>query len=607
MKKFLLPVLCLMLCSIMVKAEEELTYYNTCENAIYVDSTFTMQIAPWTVYYFKANTYDLPVTVYFYADSISEEEPEVYVDFSCEMGVYSDPNVANLVENAVHYDVHFPMMPELSYFEYVKNEETGEVGIGYKLSYERDLLDIMAAYGVDYSVPVYVTLFSPLPGTARIDNKLMTTNCEELSITWDRLDTIHLVAYDSVTSYRIPMHDWYVQGNGISVYWSGKTAPTAYLMKEDCVLDTINMYGKWTFANISDDGYYVQDISPTLMDTYQRDNYKQMYIQFLTKENGSVWVDDYKQHNLTIAKCTLPMKSSPITFPSAEAGDTIPMTGDGVTSSTKSYRIKADSLKDKNICLKWRAKDHRAAGAYFGRFCGFGLDITDADVVDTLTFKYNATDDMMYAYMEKDRVNRMVEKCTNDGWLFLQIARNEPGRFWWNEYTPLVLDCDQKGILVHPDTTIKMGARNQETIYKINQADFLDGYAHSFKWEGAKQTYFFITDTCSYNYTPTNSHIIAGTPKTIAGNKTITFTAEQLQTLFTTHADEYDNLYIRMRSASEGKLRTTTIIPETPTGTLSATHGDRTTRLILRDNSIFIEVTDGTTTTLYDLTGRQVQ
>ena len=299
------------------------------------------------------------------------------------------------------------------------------------------------------------------------------------------------------------------------------------------------------------------------------------------------------------------MISSLITFPSAEAGDTI--AGDVASSSTKSYRIKADELKDKNICLKWRAKEHRAAGAYFGRFCGFGLDITDADVVDTLTFNYNATDDMMYAYMEKDRVNRMVEKCTNEGWLFLQIARNEPGRFWWDEYTPLVLDCDQKGILIHPDTTIKMGALNQETIYKINQADFLDGYAHSFKWEGAKQTYFFITDTCSYNYAPTNSHIIAGTPKTIAGNKTITFTAEQLKTLFTTHADEYDNLYIRMRSASEGKLRTTTIIPDIPTGTLSATHGDRTTRLILRNNSIFIEVTDGTTTTLYDLTGRQVQ
>ena len=207
MKKFLLPVLCLMLCSIMVNAEEELPYYNTCKNAIYVDSAFTMAIQPNTYYYFTANTFDLPLTVYFFPDEETTLEPEVYVDFTCETGVYTDPNIRNLVSNAEGYDIHFPLM--------TKSEEyTNEEGVkGFKLSYDRDLLDIMAAFNVDYTVPVYVSLITETSGTAQINNKKTTTDCEELSILWEKEDTIHLLANDSATVYRIPVSEWYTKVN----------------------------------------------------------------------------------------------------------------------------------------------------------------------------------------------------------------------------------------------------------------------------------------------------------------------------------------------------------------------------------------------------------
>lgn len=597
MKKYLLSCLFLLLLSWSARAEG-FTYYNQCENAIYVDTTFSIEVDSLTCYYFTANTYDLPVTVYFFPKYITESEPEVYVDFSCVTGEYADPNVENLVANAAASGIHFPMMPKL---ETIVNEDSRP---GYRLSYDRDLLDILASYNIDYTIPVMVQMISPCAGTARIDNLYTTHNCEERTILWDRMDTIHILAKDSTTAYRIPIQEWYVNGNGLSVYWSGTTAPIAYIMSDDCILDTINTnyIDIWRFKKTDDDnGYYVQDISPAVMDIYARSG-KNLYVQFLSSEKGNVYVDDYKDHTITLNTCTGNRKTTLIEFPSATEG--IAITTDVVTNATKSYRFKAEDIKGKNIRFSWKSADHRPAGVFIGRFCGFNLDINDADVLDTVVLNYDAEDDMMYGYLPQVRVDKVVEKNT-EGWLFLQIGRHEPGTFWWDEYTPEVLDCDQTGILIGADTTLSVPALNQEQAYKIHESEFLDGNKHTFRWVGKKQTYFWISDTCSYPYAPNNPHVKS--PNTIAKNTTLSFSAEELDNLFTNYADGFGNLYIRMRSGAEGQLVVRTIIPDTPSDILQATIGERTSRLVMRDNSVYIEVTEGGTVTLYDLLGRKVE
>ena len=82
-------------CQMATAQNVDYAYYNSCENAQYVDSSFTQKIDSNTYYYFTANTYDLPVTVYFFPDTYSEEEPEVQIDFTCTPGQYDDSNVAN--------------------------------------------------------------------------------------------------------------------------------------------------------------------------------------------------------------------------------------------------------------------------------------------------------------------------------------------------------------------------------------------------------------------------------------------------------------------------------------------------------------------------------
>lgn len=598
MSKHLLSAICLLMLPLVAHAEDEIRYYNQCENAIYVDTTFSIEVDSLTCYYFTANTYDLPVTVYFFPKRLSEADPEVYVDFSCVSGEYSDPNVENLVANAAASGIHFPMMPKL---ETIVSED----GIpGYRLSYNRDILDMLAAYNIDYSIPVMVQMISPCAGTARIDNLYTTHNCEDRAILWDRMDTIHILAKDSTTAYRIPIQEWFISGNGLSVYWSGTTAPIAYIMSDDCVLDTVaeNYIDRWRFESTDEEsGYYVQDISPDVMDIYARSG-KNLYVQFLSSEKGNVYVDDYKDHTITLSTCTGNRKTTLIDFPSATEG--IAITTAVVTSATKSYRFKAEDIQGKNIRFSWKTDNHMPSGAFIGRFCGFELDINDADVLDTVEFHYHAEDDMMYGYLPQVRVDKIVEKNA-EGWLFLQVGRHEAGTFRWDEYTPLVLDCDQTSTQITADTTLRIPALNHETAYKINESDFLDSYQHTFRWVGTKQTYFWISDTCSYPYAPNNPHVKSR--NTIQKNSTLSFTAEELEELFDNYADGFGNLYIRMRSGSEGQLVVRTIVPDIPSGMLEATIGERTSRLIMRGNSVYIEVTEVDQVTLYDLLGHKVE
>lgn len=585
-------------CQMATAQNVDYAYYNSCETAQYVDSSFTQKIASNTYYYFTANTYDLPVTVYFFPDTYSEEEPEVQIDFTCTPGQYDDPNVADLVRNAESYSQHFPFMPDLEPY----TSEDGKQG--YRLSFDRDILDVMAAFSVDYSVPVFVQMVSPVSGEARIDNKKTTEDCEKLSILVDKIDSIHLLANDTTAIYRMPFSDWYngTTTEGLSFTWTGTTPLVAYITADSCHVDTTsnqNYYDKWTFSSTDADGNAFQSIPNSIYSSYEKKGV--LYVHFFAKENGKVIIGDYKEHSLTIANCTSTRKSISISFPTDEVG--VSVTSGNVTSSTKTYYLVAETLRDKNLRIAWKPTNNHSNSVYFGKFCGFDLKYADPDVLDTLQMSYSAEDDMMYAYMPQVRMNAVVDKCT-DGYLFLQITRVEPGTFWLSEYTPIVQTCDEKSNLILATDTVAIPANSKEQTYKINQTDFLDGKKHTFKWKSTKSTYFAISDTCSYAWSPVNEHIALW--QQIRKNEMLELYSAQLTEYFKDHADADGNLYIRMQNAEEGQLITSTII-EVPSSLQSTTIGNRTTRLVLEDGNIYIEVTEGDTTMRYDITGRRLE
>jgi hypothetical protein len=153
----------------------------SCENAIYVDSTFSQVVEPGRTYWYVANTEDLPVMVYFFPDEISEKEPEVYVDFTCTPGVYDDPNIIKMVEDVAGMDMHFPAAADFKVVDV-------DGKMAYCMSYSRELLDILAGYGINYSVPVYVSFKSAVPDAS---NKVQVRTAVSMEIAGQNM-TAHI-------------------------------------------------------------------------------------------------------------------------------------------------------------------------------------------------------------------------------------------------------------------------------------------------------------------------------------------------------------------------------------------------------------------------------
>ena len=531
MKKVLLTIL-VVLTSFATWAQND---GSACEKAIYVDSTLVQKVEANTVYWFTATTDDLPLTVYFFPDEDSAADPQVYVDFTCTSGVYEDENIREIVDLAASMDIYFPLGAD---FEIV--EINGHKA--YTMSYERDLIELLAMLGIDYSIPVYVAFMSPVDGTVQMNNVKTEVQCTALHQRVEMRDTLYLQSNKEGLFY-FPVKEW--KDKKMSFTWTGSTPIRAYL-ETDCDFDTLTSEYTYKFAT-KVNGYYTQQISEASIQNYIRDAEDgNMYVMFKAPETGKVYVGDYVDHGtVTIDNCIGNRKTTEITFPVAD----IVMEA---TIPTKSYRIESSNLRNKNIRLKWQTSKNKLAVLYFANFCGFELKASEPDVVDTIHLVYNEAMQCMTADIPMERINKIADQHT-DGWLFMQLYRQETGTFSWDTYEIEQPDCDSKSLLLKSTDSIVMPANHYNTSYKL-VADEWKKFANTITWRGTRKAFVFIADTCSFPLAPYNIHV--GKYIELNPNQSVELSQKELATLAKNYADPDGNLYLRLRSDAEGALVT---------------------------------------------------
>lgn len=508
---------------------------STCEKAIYVDSLMMQSIEANTTYWFTANTDDLPLTVYFFPDEEPEVAPEIYIDFTCEPGVYEDQNIRDIVDLAIDMGIYFPFgMP----FDTIEVDGA----TAYRVSYERDLLELLVMLGIDYSVPVYVQFRSPVAGSAQVSNIKTVTDCSALHQRVETQDTLYLQA-NTEALYYFPVSEW--KGRNISFTWTGNPGVRAYV-ETDCEFDTITSRYTYKFEQQNTSGMLVQEATKLDIDNYiSASEDGNLYALFIAPEDGTIYVGDYADHgSVTLDNCIGNRKTNAIEFPAADMALT-------ASVPSKSYRIESIKLQDKNIRLKWKTTENKPAVAYFANFCGFELKAADPDVVDTIHFAFNEEEQAMIADIPRERVNNIVKQNT-DGWLFMQIFRQEAGTFWWDTYEVVEPDCDSKSILLQPNDSAYMPANYYNTSYKM-PVDAWKEHAHTFTWRGNRKAYIFIADTCSFPLAPYNVHV--GKYMELSPNASVELSQSDMDFLVNNYAAD-NNLYLRLRSDAEGYLVT---------------------------------------------------
>lgn len=570
------------LCTMTAMAQND---GSSCEKAIYVDSTLVQEIDANTLYWFTANTNDLPLSVYFFPDTPIDTDLEIYVDFTCQPGVYEDEKIREIVDLAASIGMYFPLGATC-------DTMTIDGSIAYYMSYERELLEVLYQLGIDYDISVYVSFRSPVSGTIQMNNGKTMTLCSDIHQKVEMHDTLYLQA-DKVGLFYFPVREW--EGNNLSFTWTGETPLRAY-GEMDCEFDTLTSQFYFDFAETNNNGLAVQNMLETDVDFAIRQTEDgNLYMMFVTSEDGEVYVTDYVDHgSVTINSCIKNLKSTAIEFPATD------MALDAKIPS-KSYRFEANTIKDKNIRLKWKTTENKLAVAYFANFCGFELKAADPDVIDTVHFVFNEEEQAMIADIPRERVNNIVKQNT-EGWLFMQIYRQEAGTFSWDEYKVVYPDCDSKSILLQPNDSVEMPADYYNTSYKLVANDWI-GYRHTFTWKSTRQAYIFIADSCSFPLAPYNVHV--GKYMVVNPNDSVSMSVDDIEMLNKDFTDEYGNLYLRLRSTAPGEL---VVRQYTNTGLFdNVIINGRDVKLVIINQSLYIQISDATSVEYYDLMGRKVE
>lgn len=234
-------------------------------------------------YYYSAWTYDLPMDVYITSlDPNCSEPPQVWADLTCTPGVYDDPNVQELVRDTAKYGISVPMA--------LGCETTFENGhYVHHLKLGKSYRNRLQLIGVDYNVQAYVKVVIPCAGTALLEQDTSSLACFK-DARWLRLvDSTHVLAYDTLTSYIIPYKDWLAEADSMALYWEG-TQDARMWTGEECEFQA-DIQHAWDYYDLPANGeIHLSKSMLTNAAQHAQDSAGFMYSRVVCPEEGRLFV-----------------------------------------------------------------------------------------------------------------------------------------------------------------------------------------------------------------------------------------------------------------------------------------------------------------------------
>ena len=211
-----------------------------------VGTSYTDTITTPGTYYYSAQTADLPMDLTFIStDPTCTTPPELWFDLTCNPGVYSDPNIRELIQDTAKYGISVPMRLNCettwvdSLNAYVHHLKLGK-------SYRNKLKLV----GVDYDVQAYVKVVLSCGGVAQIEQDTSSQACLNEARRINVQDETRVLAHDSLTTYLLLYKDWLTQADSVLLHWEGPDSVIVWIGTNDCefIPDVIHA---WDFYEIA--------------------------------------------------------------------------------------------------------------------------------------------------------------------------------------------------------------------------------------------------------------------------------------------------------------------------------------------------------------------
>ena len=504
----------------------------TCETAIPVGNNFEASIPSAGTYYYSASTYDLPLTCYFYPETPIDQAPKIYVDFTCNSGVYDDPNIVELLDAGTGWGIALPMI-----FTFT-DEYDQDYNKYYSLTISEFYRELMAQFNITYDVKAFVKLEVSGAGKVTLTPDETFKSCVENS-TWLTLpSSISTQTNMESGVYVLPLADW--KNDSIQFRWTGTASPVSIWIGETCDFKLTTTGDSAAIAQFvlepnagNDENIYSmtkQEISDFISQYALGGIY---YIKALAAENAEL-VFEKKPMSPEMQKA-IPLQLNQTVSVAANAAD----------------QVYYFPIEWENNSMYWSFATMGNVTAYFSNNVTFEASSDDPSVFATYQVPLVGTERELK--LSSKQMSSICSKANGDH-VFVKFITKYPTSFipslWSAGY------CAENSNELYLNQMVSLQLNSPSTAWRVNIEEWAQQDVQLF-WRGNGSIKIYLGDTCK-GYTPsqTNQHVkyySEVTVKTNGSRDTLTITKAELENLIQ-YADADGYLYFRFNNRNTGNL-----------------------------------------------------
>ena len=498
----------------------------TCEDPIPVDNEYEGKVDGPCELWYTANTYDLPLHVYFIPESDNSTwGPEVLIDFTCQPGVYDDPKLDSLINMVEDFSVSFPLelLTEPSIMN-GKNVWDLEVNKSYR--------EQLADFGLTYPVQALVKVTFFEAGTITLSPDSTFASCMENAHYVVLGDTMDIVANDTERTFVFPYTEW--QEDSIRFVWTGAEAAEVYVAVQDC-----------EFTPVADNPYVWNTFSVA------QDAPHKLYSEGMKAD-----IKEHKEGGLYYAKVIAPTAGQLVV-------EKIPMSAIEGDAQVLEHGTEI-VLENKLYCFPktWTATQIIAAtskpmSVYVSNVAEFTPSANDANVLAVYDAHLEGANRAVY--LSGKELTTLAKEANGD-YLYVRFSA-VTAKVSIDQWS--ASECADESYLLRPNTKQFIAAKSSTVIYRVRYADF-SGYPLTIKWNSSNKLPIYLSDICNYDLTNNNPALLVNPRPNITEGKEYVIDAATVDS-WASRIGEDGYFYVRCNPSNPGDLTFATEKPEEET------------------------------------------
>lgn len=506
---------------------------STCYKAIPIGKDYTETITSAKTVWYTARTFDLPLAVYFIPKNETDPAPEVMMDFSCTSGIYSDPIICMLFCKGGTLTMPMPHKPQL-------DTTRIEGQLAYYISVGKSYRDLLLKFGIDYNVDVVIEVTYHSAGSMSIAPDGMFSTCVDMDKIVHLGDSIPVEANDKESYVIVPYVQW--QYDSIQYVWSG-TAPCILSIGNNCTFDP---------TSTTDDA--IMDGGPNSPYNPLQPGGKWKVTSDLLRQYVNDTVNFPNEAGMYFAKF---YSTAPGGIKISKLPTTPPRGNAVLMRYDRSYALSAYDPTIYAMPNSWKEDLQFTTPTkhMFSMIVANDPDFAEGHVLATYSFD-PYVDGHLLGIFEKD-IKELWKKAV-DNYLYVRFVCSEATKVTPSQWK--VSPCITKAKLITKGTefTVARGA-NGKVFYRFYYSQWKGGDM-KFQWKNTRtKCPLFLGDTCSYEYSNTDPHVILNAD--VPTNGTWTLTKERLDTL-EKYVDGDGYLYLLFNPTAQAKMIISTDAPE---------------------------------------------